>query len=99
MALRRGARSAGPENDLDEASDLARVFVNEITWYMSEHKVSRAELATSMGVSAGRVSQILSGEENLTLRTLSGVVRALRAEADFTLRPLDGNAELAGSSR
>jgi antitoxin component HigA of HigAB toxin-antitoxin module len=90
MALRRGARSAGPENDLDEASDLARVFVNEITWYMSEHKVSRAELATSMGVSAGRVSQILSGEENLTLRTLS---------ADFTLRPLDGNAELAGSSR
>lgn len=73
-------RSANP-------SDLVRAVVDEVSWYMSQHKVSRAELAQSMGVSPGRVSQILSGDENLTLRTLSSVVSALGAEAAFTLRP------------
>ena len=73
-------RSANP-------SDLVRAVVDEVSWYMSQHKVSRAELAQSMGVSPGRVSQILSGDENLTLRTLSSVVSALGAEATFTLRP------------
>ena len=63
---------------------------------MREHKVSRADLAQSMGVSAGRVSQILSGEENLTLRTLSGVVGALGAEFEVTLHPVEGQADPAG---
>jgi hypothetical protein len=40
-----------------------------------------------MGVSPGRVSQILSGDENLTLRTLSGVMAALGANFELTLRP------------
>jgi transcriptional regulator with XRE-family HTH domain len=71
----------------DEASPggLAQDAVDEITWYMREHKVSRADLAASMGVSAGRVSQILSGDENLTLRTLGSVVNALGARMEFTL--------------
>lgn len=73
-------RSADP-------SDLVRAIVDEVSWYMSQHKVSRADLAQSMGVSPGRVSQILSGDENLTLRTLSSVVSALDAGARFTLRP------------
>jgi transcriptional regulator with XRE-family HTH domain len=56
---------------------------------MREHKISRADLAHSMGVSPGRVSQILSGDENLTLRTLSSVVCALGARVEVTLQPLD----------
>lgn len=70
-----------------EKVDLLRVMVDEVTWYMREHKVTRAELAQSMGVSPGRVSQILSGDENLTLRTLGSVIDALSAEIDVTLRP------------
>jgi transcriptional regulator with XRE-family HTH domain len=97
MAIGRGSRSITTDDGPDEAADLVRIFVNEVTWYMGEHKISRSDLASSMGVSAGRISQILSGEENLTLRTLSGVVHALGAEADVRLHPLDGNAELAGS--
>lgn len=71
----------------DEVSPggLAQDAVDEITWYMREHKVSRADLAASMGVSPGRVSQILSGDENLTLRTLDSVVKALGARIEFTL--------------
>ena len=67
--------------------DLVRSVVDEVSWYMTEHKVSRADLAHSMGVSPGRVSQILSGDENLTLRTLSGVMAALGANFELTLRP------------
>src|SRR5258708_35543161 len=67
--------------------DFVRSVVDEVSWYMTEHKVSRAELAQSMGVSPGRVSQILSGDENLTLRTLSGVLTALGANFELTLRP------------
>jgi hypothetical protein len=37
------------------------------------------------------VSQILSGDENLTLRTLSSVAAALGAEIELALRALDGD--------
>jgi transcriptional regulator with XRE-family HTH domain len=98
MAFRRStadvARVAGRDADQDGSGDLARLVVDEITWYMREHKVSRAELAQAMKVSPGRVSQILSGDENLTLRTLSGVLAALGAQVDFTLQPPDQPAEL-----
>ena len=74
----RGEDDPGPGLDSEASGpDLVHAFVDEITWYMSEHKVSRADLAQSMAVSPGRVSQILSGEDNLTLRTLSAVLDAL----------------------
>jgi transcriptional regulator with XRE-family HTH domain len=97
MALRRGPRSrAGTDDDSGgyggTPPDLVRGFVDEVTWFMSENKISRADLAQSMGVSPGRVSQILSGDENLTLRTLSGVAAALGAEIELALRAIDGDA-------
>jgi transcriptional regulator with XRE-family HTH domain len=67
--------------------DLVRLVVDEVSWYITEHKISRADLAQSMGVSPGRVSQILSGDENLTLRTLSGVLGALGANIELNLSP------------
>jgi transcriptional regulator with XRE-family HTH domain len=93
MALRWNPRGVGVDSHRDESGDLSRLVVDEITWYMREHKVSRADLAHSMNVSPGRVSQILSGDENLTLRTVSGVLVALGATAEFTLRPLDEPAD------
>lgn len=89
MVRRRAPRSSMPEDPHGESADLTRDIVDEVTWFMREQKISRADLAQSMGVSAGRVSQILSGEENVTLRTLSGVVRALRARVEFTLHPVE----------
>lgn len=96
MAQRRVPRSvAGSSYDAgygrgSAPADLVRAFVGEVTWFMSENKVSRADLAQMMGVSPGRVSQILSGDENLTLRTMSSVVTALGAELEVTLHPVDG---------
>ncbi|GGS92546.1 helix-turn-helix domain-containing protein [Nonomuraea spiralis] len=83
MAFRRNPR--------EEVGGLAQEVVDEITWYMREHKITRADLATSLGVSPGRVSQILSGDENLTLRTLGAVVDALGARLAFTLGDAEGS--------
>jgi transcriptional regulator with XRE-family HTH domain len=103
MGIRRNAARGGVARgdvakvvEQDGSGDLARLVVDEITWYMREHKVSRAELAQAMKVSPGRVSQILSGEENLTLRTVSGVFTALGAQVDFALRPADEPVDLLG---
>ena len=102
MALRRSPRSrAGTDDGLAISDrrpaatggtppDLVRSFVDEVTWFMSENKISRADLAQSMGVSPGRVSQILSGDENLTLRTLSSVAAALGTEIEVALHAIDG---------
>jgi transcriptional regulator with XRE-family HTH domain len=98
MAFRRtrdGQVEPARRADADPA-DLVRLVVDEITWYMREHKVSRAELAQAMNVSPGRVSQILSADENLTLRTLAGVFAALDVQVDFGLRAVDERTEALG---
>ena len=103
MALRRNPRYRagtldGSSDSADSGGpggappDLVRAFVDEVTWFMTENKISRAELAQLMGVSPGRVSQILSGDENLTLRTLSSVAAALGTEIEVALRAIDGEA-------
>lgn len=60
-----------------------------LSWYMDEHGVSRAQLARRMGVTPGRVSQLLSGDENLTLKTLSSIASCLGARCEITLTPRD----------
>jgi transcriptional regulator with XRE-family HTH domain len=88
MALSRPRRSQQASVD-DETVGLQQEVVDEITWYMREHKVTRSDLAAAMHVSPGRVSQILSGGENLTLRTLGSVVSALGARLEISLHPGD----------
>src|SRR5580658_7060425 len=72
----------------DEMLALVTQLTNEINWYMRERGLTRADLAARMGVSPGRVSQILGGGENLTLRTLAAMSTALDARFDVELSPL-----------
>lgn len=44
---------------------------------LTAEKLSQEELAARLGVTPGRVSQLLSGQQNLTLRTLSDMAFAL----------------------
>ncbi|HEV2252515.1 MAG TPA: helix-turn-helix domain-containing protein [Streptosporangiaceae bacterium] len=74
----------------DELLALVTQLTNEITWYMRERGLTRADLAARMGVSPGRVSQILGGGENLTLRTLAALSTALDARFDVELNALKG---------
>jgi hypothetical protein len=89
---RRPGRGGEPDASSGDA-DLTRLFVDEVSWFMSENKITRANLAQAMGVSPGRVSQILSGDENLTLRTLSGVLAAVGATPELVLHPVEGPPE------
>lgn len=72
----------------EEMHGLVTQLTNEITFYMRERGLSRADLAARMGVSPGRVSQILGGGENLTLRTLAALASALDARFDVELTSL-----------
>jgi transcriptional regulator with XRE-family HTH domain len=72
----------------EELHGLVTQLTNEITFHMRERGISRADLAARMGVSPGRVSQILGGGENLTLRTLAALAVALDARFDFELNSL-----------
>ncbi len=91
MGLRLGAspehRTAQTQID-EELLALVTRLTNEINWYVRERGLTRADLAGRMGVSPGRVSQILGGGENLTLRTLAALSTALDARFGIELRAL-----------
>ncbi len=72
----------------DEMLAIITQVTNEISWHMRERGLTRADLAARMGVSPGRVSQILGGGEYLTLRTLAALSTALDARFDLELTPL-----------
>ncbi len=69
----------------EEMLTLVTQLTNEVNWHMRERGLTRADLAARMGVSPGRVSQILGGGENLTLRTLAALSVALDARFDLEL--------------
>lgn len=100
MGLRLGASSSQQAFEAradEELSHLITEFTNEINWHMRQHGLTRAKLAERMGVSPGRVSQILSGGENLTLRTLASLTTALDARCEVMLRSSD--ADVKGNER
>ena len=77
------------ETQIDEEMlTLVTQLTNEINWCLRERGLTRADLAARMGVSPGRVSQILGGGENLTLRTLAALSSALDARFDIELKAL-----------
>jgi transcriptional regulator with XRE-family HTH domain len=51
-------------------------------------QISKHEFAERLGVSPGRVSQILSGKANLTLRTLASMAWALGMHVTLAIEPL-----------
>jgi transcriptional regulator with XRE-family HTH domain len=90
MGFRRGVSSSPEADDAaidEELSRLITEVTNEINWRMREDDVTQADLAGRMGVSPGRVSQVLSGGENLTLRTLVSLATALDGRFEVQLRP------------
>jgi transcriptional regulator with XRE-family HTH domain len=91
MGLRLGVTTGRQAQDTgadEELTDLITQVTNEIDWLMRENQITRADLAARMGVSPGRVSQVLSGGENLTLRTLASLSSALDAHFELELRPV-----------
>jgi hypothetical protein len=97
IAAAPGACSlAVTETQVNEAAlILVTRLTNEINWVMRDQGLTRASLAARMGVPAGRVSQVLAGGENLTLRMLAGLSRALHARFGVELGALSQDASAA----
>jgi transcriptional regulator with XRE-family HTH domain len=78
-----------------ESTRLAHDLTSQITGFMAEHGITRAALASRMKITPGRVSQILSGDGNLTLKTLAAVAGALDARAEIRILPVDAYSSAA----
>ena len=64
--------------------------------YLDEASVTRKELAERLGRSAGRVSQILAGSENLTLGSIADLGWALGIRFRLTGEPMNREGTGAG---
>ncbi|MGW2649775.1 helix-turn-helix domain-containing protein [Streptomyces sp. NPDC001393] len=75
------------------ASRIARQATASLAGVLAGQGKTRSDLAAAMGVSPGRVSQIMSGDANLTVRTLAAVAEALDADVQITFCPRGQSAD------
>ncbi|WP_301647936.1 helix-turn-helix domain-containing protein [Streptomyces arenae] len=76
------------ENNAELAgAQLARQASASLAGLLAGLGTSRSDLAKAMGVSPGRVSQIMSGDANLTIRTLAAAAEALGADVEIRFSP------------
>ncbi|MEV5239660.1 helix-turn-helix transcriptional regulator [Streptomyces cinnamoneus] len=95
MAWRRETAEGGRAAE-QAGARLARQATASLAGLLAERGMTRKDLADCMGVSPGRVSQILSGGENLTLRSLAAVAESLDARVEISFYdPSDGREPYA----
>jgi transcriptional regulator with XRE-family HTH domain len=71
-----------------EEAYLVGEVTDSILALLQELGLSQADLAGRLGVTKGRVSQILSGRQNMTLGTLAAIGWALGVSFDLATRPM-----------
>lgn len=75
------------------ADELKAVDVAaDLTLLLNHAGISRADLARKLGWSRARVSQVLSGQENITVQTIATVAGALGYTFDTVFRKADVSA-------
>ncbi len=71
-----------------EFTKVAIDIGEQIVARMEERGMTQADLARAMGVSRARVSQILRGNDNLTLKSIVAVAIALDCRVEMLLQPV-----------
>ena len=82
----------------DPDYEFAKVAIEvgeQIVARMEERGMTQADLAREMGVSRARVSQILRGNDNLTLKSIVAVAIGLECRIELQLKPVELNSETA----
>ena len=75
------------DGDPDFEFDRIAIDIGEqIVARMEERHMTQADLAREMGVSRARVSQILRGNDNLTLKSIVAVAIGLDCRVELQLR-------------
>lgn len=81
---------AGAFSSVDyQVEDIVLSLTSEFIDCMKREGVSRAELARRMGVQPPRITRILQGNDNFTLRTIVSVADALGCRVAFAVAPSD----------
>lgn len=65
--------------------DLSFSVISSIHIFMHENKINQKKLAEKLGMTEARISKMLSGDANLTLRTIAKVCVAINAQVHLTL--------------
>jgi transcriptional regulator with XRE-family HTH domain len=60
-----------------ETNEVMAVLIDQIVTALNKKGLVHKDLADELGVSQQRVSQILSGRYNITVKTLSRIAKAL----------------------
>jgi len=80
------------EQDEFWAATAIMELTEELAGWMERNQVSRSELAARIGVSAPYVTKILKGNVNFTIGTMVKLARAVGANLELHLVPVDGAA-------
>jgi transcriptional regulator with XRE-family HTH domain len=93
--MSRKALFADLQSELpDLKADLAKVSVAaDLSVLLAQSNCTRSELATRLGWSRARVTQVLSGEGNLTIETVHAVAQALGHTFDVVFRKHDARRQ------
>lgn len=87
---------------IHEQDDGGRLFAEErlivataesIWEEMERRSANKADIAAALGKSKAFVTQVLSGQRNMTLRTLADIAFALNAQVEVRLRPVMTSAD------
>jgi transcriptional regulator with XRE-family HTH domain len=90
-----GERKGTPEFEFD----LLAISVGEaIVERMDALGLTRTELAERMSVSRARVTQVLTGSDDLTLKTLAAVANALDSAVAVKLEPATTKPAVRGAA-
>ncbi len=80
------------------AEELKTVDVAaDLTLLLHQAGMSREDLASNLGWSSDRLSQVLSGNENITLQAIAAVAGSLGYTFDVVFRKADAPLTLCGS--
>lgn len=80
------------------AARLAADIEAELERAMRDSRMSQADLARALGITEGRVSQIVNSDGNLRIATIGKVFRALGFQARLQLEPVT-QANRGGTQR
>lgn len=76
--------TGSPQHCPAEGGKLARQAASALAGLLAQQGMTRSDLAKHMEVSPGRVSQILSGDSNLTMKSLASAAKALGVSVEVT---------------
>ena len=80
-------------NRIYQQESMAFEAAELISGLMEEQKVTKSELAESIGRSKSFITQVLSGNRNMTLHTFAELAFGLGHRVKFSSAPLDSDKE------